>query len=85
MKKIIILGSTGSIGTQTLDIVDENPDLFTVTALSCRSRVDELIQQIENLVISSRNALHHLLSTEDDFLDGQGLVFVLFSHVFLLS
>ena len=32
MKKIIILGSTGSIGTQTLDIVDENPDLFTVTA-----------------------------------------------------
>ena len=47
MKKIIILGSTGSIGTQTLDIVDENPDLFTVTALSCRSRVDELIQQIE--------------------------------------
>lgn len=47
MKKIIILGSTGSIGTQTLDIVDENPDLFAVTALSCRSRVDELIQQIE--------------------------------------
>ena len=47
MKKIIILGSTGSIGTQTLDIVDENPNLFTVTALSCRSRVDELIQQIE--------------------------------------
>ncbi len=47
MKKIIILGSTGSIGTQTLDIVDENPDLFTVTALSCRSRVNELIQQIE--------------------------------------
>ena len=45
----------------------------------------KLIQQIENLIISSRNALHHLLSTEDDFLDGQGLVFVLFSHVFLLS
>lgn len=30
MKKIIILGSTGSIGTQTLDIVDENPDRKSV-------------------------------------------------------
>ena len=46
MKKVIILGSTGSIGTQTLDIINENRDQFTVTALSCRSRVDDLIQQI---------------------------------------
>lgn len=47
MKKIIILGSTGSIGTQTLDIIAENPDRFEVTGLSCRSRVDDLIVQIE--------------------------------------
>lgn len=47
MKKIIILGSTGSIGTQTLDIVAEHPDMFEVVGLSCRSRVEDLIGQIE--------------------------------------
>lgn len=46
MKKVIVLGSTGSIGKQTLDIINENRNQFTVTALSCRSRVDDLIQQI---------------------------------------
>ena len=34
MKKVAILGSTGSIGTQTLDVVRENPDRFKVTALT---------------------------------------------------
>ncbi|MBM5695108.1 1-deoxy-D-xylulose-5-phosphate reductoisomerase [Listeria seeligeri] len=34
MKKIILLGATGSIGTQTLTIVRENPDKFQVVALS---------------------------------------------------
>lgn len=33
MKKLIILGSTGSIGTQVLDIVRQNPDKYVVTAL----------------------------------------------------
>ncbi len=47
MKKIIILGSTGSIGTQTLDIIEENPKRFAVTGLSCAHRVDDLIRQIE--------------------------------------
>lgn len=47
MKKIIILGSTGSIGTQTLDIISEHPDMFKVVGLSCRSRVEDLIGQIE--------------------------------------
>ncbi len=47
MKKIIILGSTGSIGTQTLDIISENPDRFEVTGLSCARRVDDLIRQIK--------------------------------------
>ena len=36
MKKIAILGSTGSIGTQTLEIVRENPDL-KVVALAART------------------------------------------------
>ena len=45
MKKIAILGSTGSIGTQTLEIVRENPDL-EVVGLSAGSNVDLLEKQV---------------------------------------
>lgn len=45
MKKIAILGSTGSIGTQTLEIVRENPDLM-VTALAAGSNVELMEKQI---------------------------------------
>ena len=45
MKKIAILGSTGSIGTQTLEIVDENNDL-SVTALAAGSNIELLEKQI---------------------------------------
>ena len=44
-KTIAILGSTGSIGTQTLDVVREHPDLFEVYALTAHSKVDLLIRQ----------------------------------------
>jgi len=45
-KKIIaILGSTGSIGTQTLDVVREHPDLFEIYALTAHNNVDLLIHQ----------------------------------------
>lgn len=44
MKKIAILGSTGSIGTQTLDIVEHNDDL-KVVALTCHSNIDLLEKQ----------------------------------------
>lgn len=46
MKKIGILGSTGSIGTQALDIIKMNQDRFRVTALTCGKRVDLLESQI---------------------------------------
>lgn len=45
MKQIAILGSTGSIGTQTLDVVRQHPNEFTVYALSANRSVDLLIQQ----------------------------------------
>lgn len=45
MKKIAILGSTGSIGTQTLEIVRQNPDL-EVAALSAGSNVELMEKQI---------------------------------------
>ncbi len=44
-KKIAILGSTGSIGTQTLDVTARYPELFDVTVLIAGSKVDTLIQQ----------------------------------------
>ncbi len=44
-RKIAILGSTGSIGTQTLDVVRRHPDLFEVALLSARSSTDLLIRQ----------------------------------------
>lgn len=40
MKKLVILGSTGSIGTQTLDIVRTHPDEFSVIALTCGHNID---------------------------------------------
>ena len=47
MKKISILGSTGSIGTQALDVIADNMDKFSVAALSCARSVDLLCEQIE--------------------------------------
>ena len=44
-RTIAILGSTGSIGTQTLQVVEEHPDKFEVYAITANTRVDELIQQ----------------------------------------
>ena len=45
MKQIAILGSTGSIGTQTLDVVRQHPEAFSVYALTAHRSVDMLIQQ----------------------------------------
>ncbi len=47
MKKIAILGSTGSIGTQALDVIARDPESFRVSALSCAGSVDKLRAQIE--------------------------------------
>ncbi len=46
MKKIAVLGSTGSIGTQTLEIVDYNKEQLQVVALAAGNNVDLLEQQI---------------------------------------
>ena len=45
MKKIAILGSTGSIGTQTLEVIRENKDI-EVTGLAAGTNVDLLEKQI---------------------------------------
>lgn len=45
MKRVAILGSTGSIGSQALDVVGAHPDLFAVSALAARNNVALLAQQ----------------------------------------
>ncbi len=44
-KRIAIIGSTGSIGTQALEVVNENPDLYEVEVLVANSNADLLIKQ----------------------------------------
>jgi len=46
MKKIAILGSTGSIGTQALDICARHPDEYRVTALTAKSSREKLFEQV---------------------------------------
>ena len=46
MKALSVLGSTGSIGTQTLELVDEFPERFSVVALTAGNNLDLLIEQI---------------------------------------
>ena len=47
MKKIVILGSTGSIGTQALDIVARHPDRFAVVGLVAGNNLELLQKQIQ--------------------------------------
>lgn len=47
MKHIAILGSTGSIGTQTLEVVAANPDKLKIVALAARRNVELLLKQIQ--------------------------------------
>lgn len=45
VKQLAILGSTGSIGTQTLDVVHRNPDRYSVYALCAHRSIDKLVAQ----------------------------------------
>ena len=47
MKRLSILGSSGSIGKQTLEIVDENPADFSVSALAINKNIKLLAEQVE--------------------------------------
>ena len=47
MKKIALLGSTGSIGKQVLEVVDRYPEKFKIASLCCNKSAKELANQIE--------------------------------------
>ncbi|MGE5519698.1 MAG: 1-deoxy-D-xylulose-5-phosphate reductoisomerase [Candidatus Dadabacteria bacterium] len=44
-KRVAIFGSTGSIGTQTLEVINDHPDQFSVEVLTCNGNYDLLIKQ----------------------------------------
>ncbi len=60
-KRIAILGSTGSIGTQALEVISEQPDSFEVSVLTAQNNVDLLIEQalkFEPLAVVIGNEAH---------------------------
>ncbi|HWZ03915.1 MAG TPA: 1-deoxy-D-xylulose-5-phosphate reductoisomerase [Mucilaginibacter sp.] len=64
-KHIALLGSTGSIGTQTLDVIRENTDLFGVFLLTANSNADLLIRQAleftpEFVIICDKNKYQYI-------------------------
>lgn len=66
MIKVAILGSTGSIGTQALEVIAANPDIFKVQVLTAHANHRLLRQQIERFrpemaVLTDEQAAHELL------------------------
>lgn len=65
MKRIAILGSTGSIGTQTLQVIEAHPDLFCAEVLTAQENVELLIAQAlkfrPNMVVIGNEAKYPLL------------------------
>jgi 1-deoxy-D-xylulose-5-phosphate reductoisomerase len=58
MKKVVIMGSSGSIGKNTLDVISRNPELFSVEALAVNTGIQTLEEQIEKFhpkVVAVRN------------------------------
>lgn len=51
MRKLIILGVTGSIGKSTLKVVEKFPDKFKILGISCKSRIKELAEIAEKFEV----------------------------------
>ena len=70
-KQIAILGSTGSIGTQALQVIEEHPDQYEAYVLTANHRVEELIAQArrhqpEAVVIADEQHYQHLKEALSD-------------------
>jgi len=65
-KRIAILGSTGSIGTQTLEVIAQHPDHFEVEVLTANNNIDLLIQQAKvfqpNMVVVANHCRYKVLA-----------------------
>jgi len=64
-KRIAILGSTGSIGTQSLEVIDQNPEKFEVEVLTANNNVDLLVKQAKryhpNAVVIANEEKYNLV------------------------
>ena len=73
-KQIAILGSTGSIGTQALEVIAEHPDLFEVYCLTANNKVEELARQARQfrpaaVIIANEEKYDHLKDLRSDMPD----------------
>lgn len=72
-RNIAILGSTGSIGTQALEVIEANSDLFQVEVLTAQNNADLLVEQAAkfkpNVVVIGNEALYDQVSNALDPLD----------------
>jgi len=72
-RSIAILGSTGSIGTQTLDVISQHKDKFEVEVLTAQNNANLLIEQAKifkpNCVVIGNEALYHQVFEALDPLD----------------
>jgi 1-deoxy-D-xylulose-5-phosphate reductoisomerase len=57
VRKVLILGSTGSIGTQAIEVIAANPDRFEVVGLATGSKQDQMLQQAATLGVSADNCV----------------------------
>lgn len=67
-KRVAILGSTGSIGTQTLEVISQNPDRFEVEVLTANNNIELLVAQAKkfqpNVVVITNSCHYEQLSEE---------------------
>lgn len=79
-RSVAVLGSTGSVGTQALEVIDAHPGRFTVTGLAVHRNVDVLVQQVRRhrvrrVAVADRDAARlarERLGDGVDVLDGPG-------------
>lgn len=62
MKKVILLGATGSIGTQSIDVITHHSDEFTITALSCGRNIAKLREILMMIDVS-----HICVARKEDY------------------
>jgi 1-deoxy-D-xylulose-5-phosphate reductoisomerase len=74
MKKVLILGSTGSIGKSTLDVILANPNKYEITALVANTNEEEICTQankfnVKNISLASKNKLDSKYDFDGNFFD----------------
>lgn len=63
-KKIALIGSTGSIGTQTLDVVMQHPDEFEIVGLSAGSNIELFVEQVNRFRPQKASIANKLLADQ---------------------